>query len=1302
MWAAVSVGVRVPFVGLLCCFWLSGLAWADETADTIREEGVESGSAEPEIEVLEETSETEIEEPSAQAIRMAEDAIAELEYRYQRAVSQNEHARSFFGGETPLDVAFPQWTDRPIVDLQSVMAAQLQLNARISARAVEWQEALPQALDEPTRTRWTEVRRKTLEAEDLVDVAEQRLLGLLQRGLEAAPELRESNIRASLERIAIAREAIGELNEAQPDFAAKAEELNQWSQATAMVHSYRRAAIHRMTSGDGSELHQLIDADLAELDRLMAIAEPTSENPMMAQLPNDFGRIERISWVKSFLKPDQLQAFEGVENLVLESEQSILLASLRDELSVATQALESFDGTLPTEDIEQLGLRLEQIRQEREQLESKRGDDLDAALEIQIQIEQAREALAGAHLDAANRAAEAVIEESATTQQELQQAQERAEEARRLAEEAREQDDSATAALREQVLQFSDKAAEILLAEVGTDEQPGRSPLARQRVAELQDDLDAAKMKGSAALGMAPLEPGRQQAIDDAWSALRRVVDEVRKEVWTQYEIREQIIADLEEIRMGLPDPSGVGGDSHSDELVEEWHESLSALHEVMAKQEQNVTIELDAGLELLTLAKAERREIRRLVSPGRMVEIQQSFISELLAELREFPLQLESDWRSLSRVKGNLGGWFMDLSNVGSALWVLIELFALLGAWLFLRRPCELIAERYCQRLQLMRDNPEDQRGRVLPTLDRLLEHGDYSAAAPIVGSLARDALAIAIAGMCLVAIADHLSLLALALMAWQVRNIIQFGPRFASLAVAGPGQLWPCWRRVTERQRMLTQRTVWIVCVWFSVEWLFHGVAIHVMDADRIDDLVDIIAAVVGLLLGWRLLAAWAEHIRKAVERRGHDRFTPVVANAWRVSIVHPIQALAGLIYLFILFTFRFGVQLLGSRRGLSWLTTVVMRKQLSDKANNVDFLDESQLNALGDKATLELCTDSELQCIQNHYLNWTSSRRRGLVALTGDRGSGKSRIMDRLERELAHFHTDAPLPVQRIQCPSHRLNRQEALQWMNDSLRLELEEVSQRKLISALSDLSPRIIAVDDLHQVFRRSVGGFSGLVVLLDVMFATSEEHFWLTSMHEPAWAYLQGVPGAVNLSVFRDRVALRRWKATEVRLWLEQRVANQGFTMDYGGLVGEVLPGADRERAVIRSRDAFWRLLVQSAQGNPRIILLYWLRSLRRHSDSDKIEISLFDAPDVADLKRVGDMELFVLTALILPDGLSVDDISAVLNLSLGQCRSLCRQMESHGILRGDDGGTRFSVELNWLPAVERLLQQKHFLYAQT
>ena len=73
-----------------------------------------------------------------------------------------------------------------------------------------------------------------LEAEDLVDVAEQRLLGLLQ-GVGSGSRAARINIRAS--GTVDSEEAIGELDEAQPDFAAKAEEPNQWSHATAMVLS---------------------------------------------------------------------------------------------------------------------------------------------------------------------------------------------------------------------------------------------------------------------------------------------------------------------------------------------------------------------------------------------------------------------------------------------------------------------------------------------------------------------------------------------------------------------------------------------------------------------------------------------------------------------------------------------------------------------------------------------------------------------------------------------------------------------------------------------------------------------------------------------------------------------------------------------------------------------------------------------------------------------------------------------------------------------------------------------------------
>jgi hypothetical protein len=93
--------------------------------------------------------------------------------------------------------------------------------------------------------------------------------------------------------------------------------------------------------------------------------------------------------------------------------------------------------------------------------------------------------------------------------------------------------------------------------------------------------------------------------------------------------------------------------------------------------------------------------------------------------------------------------------------------------------------------------------------------------------------------------------------------------------------------------------------------------------------------------------------------------------------------------------------------------------------------------------------------------------------------------------------------------------------------------------------------------------------------------------------------------------------------------------------------------------------------------------------------------VSLFDAPSPGSLQEGGDSALFLLTALIIHDGLDVQDIAAVLNLSEGESLSICRQLESRGVLRTEGGATRFGVELSWLPAVERILQQKHFFHAQ-
>ena len=98
-------------------------------------------------------------------------------------------------------------------------------------------------------------------------------------------------------------------------------------------------------------------------------------------------------------------------------------------------------------------------------------------------------------------------------------------------------------------------------------------------------------------------------------------------------------------------------------------------------------------------------------------------------------------------------------------------------------------------ERLQALRELPENERGRVLPVLERVLEHGSYTAASSLAGQLLLGFCGLLTAGLCLVVLRERLPLLALVFMVWQVRNCVYTGPRLASLVFAGPGQLWPCW---------------------------------------------------------------------------------------------------------------------------------------------------------------------------------------------------------------------------------------------------------------------------------------------------------------------------------------------------------------------------------------------------------------------------------------------------------------------------------------------------------------------------
>ena len=283
-----------------------------------------------------------------------------------------------------------------------------------------------------------------------------------------------------------------------------------------------------------------------------------------------------------------------------------------------------------------------------------------------------------------------------------------------------------------------------------------------------------------------------------------------------------------------------------------------------------------------------------------------------------------------------------------------------------------------------------------------------------------------------------------------------------------------------------------------------------------------------------------------------------------------------------------------------------------------------------------------------------------------------------------------------------------------WLSASLGLPPATAeSWTDLRRALRDHPSRVVLLDDTHRLLLRAVGGFSALRELLDLMHATADRHFWICAFHGPTWAFLEGTAVPINLEVFRARVRLQPLEPAELAAWALQATSRAGYTVRFDNLATAGVRNADLGRELIRIESAFWRRLNDISQGNPQVAFQYWLDSLRLPAlpptpppaaEGETVEaamvldVALLDPPDASKVEGLPDADLFVLTSILIHDGLSVPLLARSLNLPDGQVRAACRHLESLGVLRRREDGM-FRIQIAWRPAATRLLRQKHFLH---
>jgi len=285
---------------------------------------------------------------------------------------------------------------------------------------------------------------------------------------------------------------------------------------------------------------------------------------------------------------------------------------------------------------------------------------------------------------------------------------------------------------------------------------------------------------------------------------------------------------------------------------------------------------------------------------------------------------------------------------------------------------------------------------------------------------------------------------------------------------------------------------------------------------------------------------------------------------------------------------------------------------------------------------------------------------------------------------------------LPSVNLVLANHMTTSDAATSWLAAALGIK-QSTHGPDLAQSIMALPPSFITIDNGHFLFLRRVGGFSGLRKILGIMHSTSDHHFWVVGFHGPAWWYLNGVAQSVNMPLFRKQVALNGRSSSEEAEWLVSQVESLGHSVRFSSLANPGLLGGDHSRAIERATSAYWRLVHEAVDGNPTLLLQTFADSLC--DSGDHLSVKMPKLPDTDSLTRLSDVELFLLTGLVIHGSLDLQELGQVLNISSGVVRATCRKLEADGVITANADLTRLSLSLLWTPTVHKVLRQKHFIH---
>lgn len=304
------------------------------------------------------------------------------------------------------------------------------------------------------------------------------------------------------------------------------------------------------------------------------------------------------------------------------------------------------------------------------------------------------------------------------------------------------------------------------------------------------------------------------------------------------------------------------------------------------------------------------------------------------------------------------------------------------------------------------------------------------------------------------------------------------------------------------------------------------------------------------------------------------------------------------------------------------------------------------------------------AELEAIKAAYQHW--SRGGGSsIAIIGEKWGGLSSMVNFLSENIKFRD-----PQIRITLGKKYYLRDHLLNLLVSSFKLD-PKYSQEDLIEYLINHPTRkIIIIEDIQHLYLRSIDGFNALLSLIEIIKKTQKNVFWLVTCTRYAWNYL--VKSIQIQDFFHQVVEMKSMGQEEITQVIRKRNQIGGFRIvyippeDYADIKKFKTATEEEQQKMLENR--FFRRLNDFASSNISMALIFWLLSTRKVTD-DHIYVGDFNNPDHSFLQAMNQTRIFILLALILHDGLSLEDLSRVNNQTMEEVGFQLSSLEDDGII---------------------------------